>query len=293
MKLVPLDGSAPIEVIDGHLLSSENRWPGISLREVAPPADGELPEGYLLEHALVLQTSSACVNELWRPRIGWTSIRSAAGVVNFMPHGTAFASRWDHRLHVLSMSLAPTFVRAVDDPDSLRTLDSPPQINVEDGLLASILHALRADLRQRSPYGNLYGQQLATAMASHMLRRWGAGRADRLSARTRATTRKFERTLDYIHAHLEHELSISTLAGHVDLGADHFIRSFKQCLGVTPHQYVLQCRIARAKALLVRPRASVKRVAMQCGFPDPSHFIKVFRRATGATPAEYRDQRRW
>jgi AraC family transcriptional regulator len=275
------------------LHSSGDRWPGVWLREVAPESAGEFPESYLLEHELVLQTSSLCVNELYRPRTGWTGIKSAAGLVNFMPRGTSFASRWDERLRVLSMTLSPSFVRTVEGHDSSRSLDSPPHINTEDRLLAAILFALRDDIRERSPVGNVYGEQLATAMVSHMLRRWGAGRADRLAGRTQASSKKFERTIDYIHAHLESELSVSALARIVDLGTDHFIRSFRRSMGVTPHQYVLQCRIARAKALLVRPRASIKRVAMQCGFPDPSHFIKVFRRITGVTPALYRDQRFW
>lgn len=64
----------------------------------------------------------------------------------------------------------------------------------------------------------------------------------------------------------------------------HFARLFKQSIGVTPHQYVIRCRVARAKHLLLQGELNIAEVAKSVGFFDQSHLTKHFKRLVGVTP---------
>ena len=65
------------------------------------------------------------------------------------------------------------------------------------------------------------------------------------------------------------------------------IRSFKQEVGLTPHQFQIQNRVRKAQKLLNRS-ASVAEVALATGFFDQSHFIRCFQKIVGLTPTEYK-----
>ncbi|WP_414830857.1 helix-turn-helix transcriptional regulator [Alteromonas sp. H39] len=69
----------------------------------------------------------------------------------------------------------------------------------------------------------------------------------------------------------------------------HFIRLFNQQFGMTPHQYVLNCRINRARQALEMGN-SVFDTAVDLGFADVSHFNRKFKRTFGITPRQYQRQ---
>lgn len=92
--------------------------------------------------------------------------------------------------------------------------------------------------------------------------------------------------MDYIDAHLHEDISLDVLAVLTGLTTYHFLRLFKQSTGETPLQFIIRCRMERAKALLAA-RVSVTDVAMDVGYESVSHFITLFKRRTGRTPFEY------
>jgi len=96
--------------------------------------------------------------------------------------------------------------------------------------------------------------------------------------------------LDYIHSHLDQDLSLEALANLVSMSRYHFIGLFKQSTGMTPHQYVIQQRIKRAKELLGDRKLSISEISLACGFANQSHFTRLFRKQTGATPKAYRER---
>jgi AraC family transcriptional regulator len=57
---------------------------------------------------------------------------------------------------------------------------------------------------------------------------------------------------------------------------------------VSPHRYLVQQRIDRAKALLLAPKWSIAEIALALGFSQTSSFSTAFRKITGTTPIEYR-----
>lgn len=90
----------------------------------------------------------------------------------------------------------------------------------------------------------------------------------------------------WIAAHAGHDISLDQAAAEAGLSPFHFLRLFKRALGVTPHQYLLRCRL-RAGARLLGEGASVTDAAYDAGFNDLSNFVRTFHRAAGVSPGYF------
>ena len=89
--------------------------------------------------------------------------------------------------------------------------------------------------------------------------------------------------VEYIHENLENEILLDQLSTTAMLSKYHFVRLFKDHMGITPHQYILSERIYKAKSLVLEG-ASLTHAALQAGFSDQSHFIRNFRKIYGYSP---------
>lgn len=96
------------------------------------------------------------------------------------------------------------------------------------------------------------------------------------------------RARSLIDAHAEEQVTLERLAAESRLSRTQLVRSFRRALGITPHQYLLHVRVARARILLVRGM-SVTDAAVAVGFFDQSHFHRCFVRLVGETPGRYRE----
>lgn len=94
----------------------------------------------------------------------------------------------------------------------------------------------------------------------------------------------------YIETSADERLSIAGLAREAAMSAYHFLRVFRQLVGMTPHQYVLRTRLHRAAMLLRGSDRAVSEIALEAGFEDLSTFNRRFRRVMGSTPGAYRAQ---
>ncbi len=101
-------------------------------------------------------------------------------------------------------------------------------------------------------------------------------------------TYRLRQVLDYIAAHLDQDVSLADLARTAGMSPHHFAVLFRERMSTSPHRYVVEQRIKRAKRLLRDPRRSVLEVALLSGFESQSHFGRVFRRVVGMTPSDYR-----
>lgn len=95
----------------------------------------------------------------------------------------------------------------------------------------------------------------------------------------------------YLDEHYAENVPLHELARLTRLSPYHLNRSFCRKVGMPPHAYQLQMRIARAKSAL-RTGSSIVQVAMASGFADQSHFTRVFKRLVGDTPAQFWSNRK-
>ncbi len=94
------------------------------------------------------------------------------------------------------------------------------------------------------------------------------------------------RALDYAKSHLAERIPLEALAELAGLSLWRFSIVFRQHVGVPPHRYISQLRVARACELL-RQGMSAAAVADACGFYDQSHFTRHFKHHCGMTPGQY------
>ena len=101
---------------------------------------------------------------------------------------------------------------------------------------------------------------------------------------------QLRRAIDYIHNHLDTDLSLDSLATLARMSAHYFAQLFKQSTGFAPHQYIIRCRVERAKALLARPELAIADIAYQTGFANQSHLNRHFKRLLGVTPGQWQQR---
>jgi transcriptional regulator GlxA family with amidase domain len=92
----------------------------------------------------------------------------------------------------------------------------------------------------------------------------------------------------YIEQHLAHKISVAQLAGSVFLGESQFHMLFREHLGITPHQYVLNKRVDAAKRLIEQGNLNLGQIAELTGFSGQSTFTHAFSRLQGISPSQYR-----
>lgn len=97
-----------------------------------------------------------------------------------------------------------------------------------------------------------------------------------------------EEIITYINEHFREDITVEELSSRAGLSLYHFIRSFKKETGLTPHEYIVNTRIATAKYLLKNSRLPVKDICYAAGFSSESVFCSAFKRHQGMTPAQYR-----
>ncbi len=92
----------------------------------------------------------------------------------------------------------------------------------------------------------------------------------------------------YIQTHLNRDLSLAELASVIRISPTYFASLFKQAMGISPHQYVIQQRVERAKVMLSKTDLAITDIALQVGFSSQSHLTQHFKRFTGMTPKQVR-----
>lgn len=172
------------------------------------------------------------------------------------------------------------------------------QTAIADGRIADATRALRRSDANVARIGRLNHHISTDVVANMAVVPFGdhasgsveSAKVDFLQARGGLTPRTLRRVHEYIAAHLEEHINLQGLARVAGLSMYHFARAFKQSERVTPHQFLLQCRVRRAQELLVATSLSLAEVAHAAGFSDQSHCARRFREFVGTTPSRYR---RW
>ena len=102
-----------------------------------------------------------------------------------------------------------------------------------------------------------------------------------------ARDKSFEEILEYLEQNFKENISIDELSKKFDLNPFYIIRLFKTQINMTPHAYMINLKINKAKEIL-KKNTSIVDTALECGFFDQSHFHKNFLKIVACTPNEYK-----
>ncbi len=95
-----------------------------------------------------------------------------------------------------------------------------------------------------------------------------------------------KRACEFMAEHYSEPLSLRQISRETSLSPFYFQRLFVENTGISPHDYLLQVRIRKARELLSHGH-DIADVALHTGFFDQSHLVRFFRRITGTTPGAY------
>ena len=275
------------------LLSSHQlRWDGIHAQYHRQPA-WEIPESCGPHHAIVLidfeqPTKTERVLDGRRQ-----SEQVCTGDIAIIPANAQHKVSWDREGNFTLLFLEPTYVAQIAhesvDADRVEII---PYFATPDPLIYRIGVLLKSELESNGIGSRLYADSLFTALAVNLLRRYSTRKPAVRDFTGGLSKRKLQQAMEYIHENLSEDLSLREIAALLQMSPNYFTSLFKQSTGLSAHQYVIHCRIEKAKRLMVKPDLSIVEVAQQVGFQSQSHFVNVFRKHTGMTPKIYQKARK-
>lgn len=213
------------------------------------------------------------------------------GDLSIAPAGSLLLSQWSQEDQYLRIRIASNFLQQVAqeateiDADRVELLS---EFRTRNPQIEQIGMMLLAELRHGRPAGQLYVESLRNVLAVHLLRNYCAVQPHLALCNGGLSDRQLLQVTDFINDRLVDDIKLSDLAQLLGVSPFHFSRLFKQSMGITPHQYLLQQRLERAKQLLKQTELSVMEIAMLCGFSSHSHLGKCLRQHTGMTPKSFR-----
>lgn len=163
-----------------------------------------------------------------------------------------------------------------------------PHNELQDPTLKHLMGVLLREKRDGFQSGSLFLDGMASAIASYLLGHYSNFPPVRENATGGIAPASLRRCIEFIEAHLAGEIRLDALAREANLSSSHFIRSFRRSTGKTPHQFLLERRVSRAKRLMSQKYISLTEVALASGFADQHHLARVFRRVTGVAPSHFR-----
>ena len=156
------------------------------------------------------------------------------------------------------------------------------KLNADDTVLAAFSRVMQS-IRTNRPAV----QQILAGVTSYLLGLfYSAQQALPITETQNANV--IESAIARMHNEFASDFDMKHLAESVGVGYSWFRRTFVSHTGLSPHQYLLELRLVRARSLLAETRYSVKEIAAQTGFKDEHYFSRLFRRKVNLTPGQFR-----
>lgn len=157
-----------------------------------------------------------------------------------------------------------------------------PNAVIQDPGLAAQLNLLFNLLLQ--PNNTLFKETLLLSSMSWLILKYNKSRVQPNDIPP--AKQRMQDICDLIMSTAEQDHSLSELAAIAGVSQWHFLRQFKLHTSTTPHTFLIQARLYKAKKLLLQGEKPAD-VSNQCGFSDQSHFTRHFKKSIGVTPNQY------
>lgn len=196
----------------------------------------------------------------------------------------------EHRYAALAQGAMVGFCEITVPVSVFGDRDLAPRVGYQDTLLHRLVERLAGQVHQDGAAAMLFRQSLAQTLQMHITDHYPA---QPRPVRRQHGHRRLDRAdqqivIDYLQSELDSRIDLDALAATVGMTATSFLPAFSTAFGTTPHQYLIEQRIERAKVLLSATAASVTDISAILGFSSPSHFATTFKQRVGVTPTVYR-----
>jgi AraC family transcriptional regulator len=224
--------------------------------------------------------------------IGETELDLSVDEIAFTNSGQSHAGRCEN-VELVSIEVAPTLMAEVIAEIGQVYATTEMVFRTASGHDEAIMAAARAmagevsiDKLGQAAMIDALGHQLAVQLLrSHLAVR----RSSSIElSRAGPVDRRLRRAIEFMHDNYSRELSVEEIASAAYLSEYHFAHLFKRITGLTPHAYLANLRLERARALLVETALPISEIAATVGYQSQSHFTKAFKSVTGVTPRAFR-----
>jgi AraC family transcriptional regulator len=268
------------------MATSGAKWQGITLEKHISDSD-YIRTDFVVQSNLLHIFSGVPVTQEWRFNAHTYRVLNTPGSVMLAPKGLQASVRTTRSKPDVQ------WILEVEPPPQLELLNGKkfeltPQLNVRNPQLVRLVQLLQAEVETGSPTGILFGETVSNSLILYLAQHYSIAVPGRDHVRGGLPGLRLKQVLEYIEANLSRDVHLDELAETASLSSFHFAKLFKQSTGASPHQYILQRRLERAKELLRKPGLTLSEISQDAGFSDQSHFTNVFRRFVGVPPSKYR-----
>ncbi|QQP93096.1 helix-turn-helix transcriptional regulator (plasmid) [Skermanella sp. TT6] len=162
----------------------------------------------------------------------------------------------------------------------------------KDMMIGAVAGEVLNAMHREAP--GIYAEQVARFICSHLLARhsqwWDPDDDSRHPPLL--GDRQLDRVLDYMSARFREDLTLAELANEACISVHHFVRRFREHMGVTPFAYLTTLRLEAGKRMLKTSDMTIAEIAHMCGYRSPGSFSSAFGREVGSTPRDYRSASR-
>jgi AraC family transcriptional regulator len=221
----------------------------------------------------------------------WTKTHCAPGDVSLLTRSQRSHWHWTDEIDVSHVYLTENLMSAVcaEVTDKcVADVQLHDVLKSHDPIVTAAVAAITREAEQQPLGSALYVEAVATQLVVHLLRNYASATFREPSGKGRLSPAQVRRLTGYIDSRLHEQLNLETLAAVVGMGVWTFTRHFRESFGRTPHAYVIERRIDRARRLLAQSGLPIKEVASACGFADQAHMTRVFQTHLRTTPAALR-----
>jgi AraC family transcriptional regulator len=270
------------------MTSRRSAWHGIEVQSHRQPP-GEMPENRTDQHILAFQPgqrSLFCERWLDGKR---QAFAMEADNFTIVPANVTHRCTWNVTAVATVIVLDPQYLGhvAYESVQSDR-VELLPIFFQSDPVAQQISGLLEREINAEWSTSQIYVDSLTTALSAHLLRQYCTVEQVLKNYEGGLSQYKLKQSIDYIQAHLTEDISLDDIAAQVGMSRYYFCQLFKRSTGMSPYQYVIKCRIDRAKELLLfRQDCSIADVAFQVGFASQSQFTKHFKKWVGTTPKKF------
>ena len=198
---------------------------------------------------------------------------------------------WDAPIEFLRLNIAAGVMEELsEERGNGEAVELIAHRGLRDPTIVQFVQMLRTDATAIKPCrsGPVFGDQLGRALAVLLFERYCVFKPKERPEPTRLPGAVLKRVLNYIEDRIAAPIAIKDLANHVQISHFYFSRLFRNTVGKSPGQYILDRRMDRARCLLEEADADLTAVARLTGFSSESAFASAFRFRNGITPSRYR-----
>ncbi len=207
-------------------------------------------------------------------------------------HKTSYVNDRPHERIVINFSdeAVPDIRSSVFSEALRRNFRPEPVIHITNAhrdYIEGLLNRMLSEYEQKDDYSNVNIKNCLQELIIFLIR-YTHHKGSESFQNMNVTDTLMQDAARYIRANYMKDLSLTSVAAHINISPAYFSKKFKLATGFGYKEYLTNVRIQEASDMLLETTASVSEIAEKCGFSDSDYFGIVFKKSKGISPLKYR-----